>query len=181
MNLKRRQFDPKFFGGQIAAAVVLLGIAWLALEQPLLAVTKIHNVSASPLTITFLGTDPDSPTLTVPVTVFFRTTGGKLTNNWSLSVQATSGPNMINCPSTIPVGTIQVSCVSSVADNGGTANCAAPFNLSTGLQTISSGTEDTGNATPYDTVINFTFQDSWRYIASNTSCTVNLNYQIIAD
>ncbi|MBI2819383.1 MAG: hypothetical protein HYX73_05325 [Acidobacteria bacterium] len=181
MNLRRLQFGPKFLGGQIAAAVVLLGIAWLTFEQPLFAVTKIHSVSASPLTITFLGTDPDSPTLTVPATILFRTTGGSTARSWSLSVQAASGPNMINCPSTIPVDKIQVSCVSSISDNDGTAACAAPFNLSTGLQLISSGTEGTGNANPYETVINFTFQDSWRYIATDTSCTVNLNYQIIAD
>ena len=176
-------FDVKFavLDFQCRGPTVLLGISCLVFEQPLRAATKIHNESASPLTITFLGTDPDSPTLTVPVTFFFRTTGGKLNNNWSLRVQATSGPNMINCPSTIPVDKIRVSCASSSSDNGGTANCAAPFNLSTGLQIIASGTEGTGNANPYDTVINFTFQDSWRYIATNTSCTVNLNYQISAD
>jgi hypothetical protein len=161
--------------------IALLGIALLALPAPLRGATKVHNEAVSPATITFLGTDPDSPTLTVPVTVFFRTTGGRLTNSWRLSVQAASGSNMLNCPNSIPVDKIQVSCVSAVSDNGGTANCAAPFNLSTGLQTISSGTEGTGNATPYETVINFTFEDSWRYIATDTSCTVTLNYQIIAD
>ena len=164
------------------AAVALLGIAWLAFSQAVCAATKIHNEVITPATITFLGTDPDSPTLTVPVTVAFRTTGGQVTNNWSLSVQAASGPNMINCPSTIPIDKIEVSCVNAIADDGAAAaNCAAPFNLSTGLQTISSGMEGAGNARPYETVINFIFQDSWRYIATDTSCTVNLNYQIIAD
>ena len=181
MNLRRLQFGFGLCVSRIASGIVLGSFFWVVLEQPVLAATKIHNESASPLTITLLGTDPDSPTLTVPVTINFRTTGGNLNNAWSLSVQATSGANMINCPSSIPVDKITVSCASSVSNNGGTANCAAPSNLSTGLQTISSGTEGTGNATPYDTVINFTFQDSWRYIATDTSCTINLNYQIIAD
>ena len=182
MSFRRLQFGPNCYRGRIAAAIVLLGMNWLVFASPLRAATKIHNESATPITLTFLGADPDSPTLSVPVTIFFRTTGGGVNNNWSLSVQAASGPNMINCPSTIPIDTIQVSCVSTLADDGDAiANCAAPFNLTTGLQTISSGTEGAGNARPYETVINFTFQDSWRYIATDTACTVNLNYQIIAD
>src|SRR3990170_3928452 len=110
MNLRRLQFGSNFFVSRIAAAMLLSGVSWLALQQPLFAATKIHNESASPLTITLLGTDPDSPTLTVPVTINFRTTGGNLNNAWSLSVQATSGANMINCPSSIPVDKITVSC-----------------------------------------------------------------------
>ena len=182
MKLNRLHSGPNCIAGQGAAVWALCVIAGLALPQPLLAATKIHNELASPVTIIFLGTDPDSPTLTVPVTIYFRTTGGQTNNNWRISLQAASGPNMMNCPSTIPVDRIQVSCVSAIADDGAAiANCAAPFNLSTGLQTISSGTEGAGNARPYETVINFTFQDSWRYIATDTSCSVNLNYQIIAD
>jgi hypothetical protein len=33
---------------------------------------------------------------------------------------------------------------------------------------------------PYIIIINFTFQDSWRYIATNTPCSVSLTYRIIA-
>ena len=164
------------------AAILLAGLQWLATEPRLLAATKVHNESATPVTITLVGADPDSPTLTVPVTIFFRTTGGRVGNSWSLSVQSASGPTMLNCPTPIPIDKIQVSCVSTIADDGAAAaTCAAPFNLSTGLQTISSGTEGAGNARPYETVINVTLLDSWRYIATDTSCTINLNYQIIAD
>lgn len=46
---------------------------------------------------------------------------------------------------------------------------------------IASGNEGTGNAVPYLATVNFTLQDSWRYIATNTACTVNLSYQIIAN
>lgn len=181
MNFRRLQFGQNSSAGRTAATGVLIAMYFAVFAAPLPAATKVHNQSASPMSITLIGADPDSPTLTVPVTISFRTTGGRLSNNWSLSVQAASGPNMTNCPSSIPIDKVQVSCTSSVSDNGGTATCAAPFNLSTGLQTISSGTEGTGNAVPYDTVINFTLQDSWRYIATDTACTINLNYQIIAD
>lgn len=74
-----------------------------------------------------------------------------------------------------------MTCVSASASNGGTGGCSAPFNLSTGLQTIAGGTEGTGNATPYTVVANFSFQDSWQYIATNSPCTVSLSYQIIAN
>ncbi|MBI4480949.1 MAG: hypothetical protein HY651_13090 [Acidobacteria bacterium] len=163
------------------AWLVVTGWWWQAAVPPLFAATRIHDSSATPVTVTFLGIDPDSPTLTVPVTISFRTTGGSTAQSWSLSVQATSGANMTNCPSTIPINKIQVSCVSSSSANGGTASCAAPFNLSTSLQMIASGNEGTGNAVPYLATVNFTLQDSWRYIATNTACTVNLSYQIIAN
>ena len=181
MNLKRPQSGCWSVVMRSLAGLLLTGLWWQAAVQPLFAATKIHNSSATPVTVTFLGIDPDSPTLTVPVTISFRTTGGSTAQSWSLSVQATSGANMANCPSTIPISKIQVSCVSSSSDNGGTASCAAPFNLSTGLQTVASGNEGIGNAVPYATAINFTLQDSWRYIATNTACTVNLSYQIIAN
>ena len=166
---------------RFAAAVLLCATSAVLAEQRAAAATQIHNQAATPATITFTGTDPDSPNLTVPVTVSFRTTSGSNSKTWSISVQATSGANMNSCPSTIPINKIQVSCVSAASDNGGTAACAAPFNLSTGLQTIASGNEGTGNAVPYTMAVNFALQDSWRYIATNSPCTVTLNYQIIAN
>jgi len=166
---------------RLAAGLFLAGALWQVMERTAYSGTQIHSILATPATITFLATDPDSPTLTVPVTVQFRTTGGSNTKAWQLDLQATSGANMVGCPSAIPINKIQVSCVSSSVDNGGTGVCAAPFNLSTGLQPIASGMEGTGNAVPYQVVLNFTFQDSWRYIATNTACSVTLNYQIIAN
>jgi len=182
MKNKAGKSGGKFHLGRMIVFAALASGGWLLSAQPLLAATKIHNQTTTPLTLTFIGADPDTPVLSVPVTVFFRTTGAKVNGTWSLSVQAVSGPNMINCPNAIPVESIRVSCVSAVADDGAEpASCASPFNLSTGLQTVSSGTEGIGNARPYETIINFTFQDSWRYIATDSACTINLNYQIIAD
>jgi hypothetical protein len=171
----------QYLSRRSTVGVLLISLLWQAFERPALAATQIHNQTVSPVTITFLGNDPDSPTLTVPVTVTFRTTAGANNKTWQLDLQATSGANMASCPSTIPVSKVQVSCTSTSVTNGGTGVCGAPFNLSTGLQTIASGFEGTGNATPYTVVINFTFNDSWRYIATNTSCTVSLNYQITAN
>ena len=67
------------------------------------------------------------------------------------------------------------------ADRNAELLLTAPFDLSTTAQTIASGTEGTGNATPYVVTLNFSFQDSWRYIATTSPCTVNLTYQIIAN
>src|SRR3972149_3896293 len=98
--------------GRIALGWLAATALWLSLERPLVAATQIHNQSATPATISFLATDPDSPTLSVPVTVSFRTTGANTTRTWQLDVQATSGANMASCPNAIPVSQIQVSCVS---------------------------------------------------------------------
>src|ERR1051326_2183620 len=178
MNRRRLQRVSDYRRRRSSLVVFLIGLFAQAAGQPALAATQIHNISLTPATITFLGTDPDSPTITVPVAAFFRTTAGSTSRGWTLSVQATSGNNMATCPSTIPISKVQVSCTSVAVDTGATGVCAAPFNLSTGLQTVSSGLEGSGNATPYTTNINFTFTDSWRYIATNTACSVTLNYQI---
>ena len=166
---------------RIATAVLLYVFVWQAMESPLLAATQIHNQSVTPLALTFLATDPDVPVLTVPATISFRTTGGNNTRTWSLSVQATSGANMINCPNPIPISAVQARCISASVANGGTGTCSAPFSLSTGLQNLAGGREGTGNAVPYTIVVEFRFVDSWRFIATNTACTINLSYQIIAN
>ena len=88
---------------------------------------------------------------------------------------------MINCPNPIPINAVQVRCISVSVSNGGNGACSGTFNLSTSLQNIAGGREGTGNAVPYQIVVEFTFQDSWRFIGTNTPCTVNLSYQIIAN
>jgi hypothetical protein len=146
------------------------------------ATTQIHNVSVTPAAITFLANDPDLASVpgSMSGTITFRTTGGALDRTWRVDVQATS-PDLLSCPNTIPISRIRVSCVSATADEGGTGACGSPFSLSTTAQTVASGTEGTKNATPYVVTLNFSFQDSWRYIATTTPCTVNLTYQIIAN
>jgi hypothetical protein len=146
------------------------------------AATRIHNQIVTPSTLVFLATDPDTPLVpgNVSASVAFRTTGGSTANTWRVEVQATGGGNMLNCPNSIPVSRIRVTCVAATAE-GGTAACGAPFALSTALQTVATGTEGSGNARPYTITLNFTFQDSWQYIATNTPCAVNLSYRITAN
>lgn len=146
------------------------------------APTKIHNQAALPATIVFSGADPDSSSVpgNVTGTISFRTTGGEINRNWRVQVQSLSGNTFANCPRSIPVSSIRVTCASATAD-GGTAACAAPFNLSSTLQTLASGMEGSGNAKPYTINVNFVFEDSWQFIATNTACSVSLSYQILAD
>jgi hypothetical protein len=146
------------------------------------ATTQIHNASATPAIVTFFANDPDLPFVpaSISATINFRTTGGSPTKAWSLEVQAAGGPNLASCPSTVPINRITAACVSATSDNGGTGSCNAPFTLSSSPQVVASGIEGTGNAVPYIIIINFTFQDSWRYIATNTPCSVSLTYRIIA-
>jgi len=157
-------------------------LVWQAFTLPVLAATQIHNISVTPATILFAANDPDTPTVpgNVSATINFRTTGGNNLRNWRVDVQAAGGGNLANCPRSIPVSQIRVTCVSATAATGGTGGCAAPFNLSSGSQMVASGTEGSGNASPYAITVNFSFQDSWQYIATNSPCTVTLSYQIIA-
>lgn len=163
---------------------LVLVLVWQVCTRPVFAAaTRLHNLSVTPATILFAANDPDIPTVpgNVTATIAFRTTGGDNQRSWRVDVQATGGGNLANCPRPVPVSRIRVTCVSATADNGGTGACAAPFNLSNIPQMIAGGTEGTGNASPYAIIVNFSFQDSWQYIATNSPCTVNLSYQILAN
>lgn len=106
-------------------------------------------------------------------------------NPWSFTVRATSatlgGPGAC---STVPVGAVQVSCSSPVANGNagafdGTASCSAPVTLSTASQTVASGIQSSkgGPADSYQVTLTFTFADDWRYAATlGTPCTLNLTY-----
>lgn len=164
--------------------LLAFALVWQAFTRPALAAaTQLHTISATPATILFAANDPDTPIVpgNVSATIAFRTTGGDPTRNWRVDVQATGGGTLANCPRSIPLSQIRVTCVSATAANGGTGACTAPFNLSNSLQMIASGAEGSGNATPYTITVNFSFQDSWQYIATNSPCTVSLSYQIIAN
>ncbi len=167
---------------RIVSSSLTFLIFWQCMTLPAFAATRIHNEAATPATIMFIASDPDLPTPgSVSATIDFRTTGGRNDRNWRVDMQATSGPNMTNCPNTIPISEVLVTCTSAVSDNGGTASCAAPFALSGSTTTIACGLEGKGNASPYQVVLNFEFQDSWQYIDTGSACAVNLSYQIFAE
>ena len=180
--MKCKGFPMKTARTRIVSGLLVCALVVQMFTLPAFAATQIHSTLVTPATIVFAANDPDTPTVpgNVTATISFRTTGGNLLRSWRVDVQATGGGTMANCPRSIPVSRIRVTCVSATSDNGGTGACNAPFNLSTGLQTVASGTEGTGNAAPYAITVNFSFDDSWQFIATNSPCTVNLSYQIIA-
>ena len=183
--MQSRSFRPVPSPRRTRVLAVGLSLIWMGkafVPLALAATTQIHQATATPAIVTFFANDPDAPFVpaSVSATINFRTTGGSPAKAWSLEVQAAGGPNLASCPSTVPINRITAACVSATADDGGTGSCNAPFTLSTSPQVVASGVEGTGNATPYVVIINFTFQDSWRYIATNTPCSVSLTYRIIA-
>ena len=164
------------------SALLTLVVIWQGSRVMGLAATSILNPMATPLTITFSANDPDSPSVagSSTATITFRATGGSNARTWNVQVQATT-TNFGSCPSTVAANRVQVTCVSStVSGGGGTGSCSGPFNLSTALTTVASGTEGNG-ARDYTVNVNFTFLDSWGFIATTAPCSVSLQYLITAN
>jgi hypothetical protein len=158
-------------GAQPAAKVAPAAV------NPKLSLTAITNASITPASITFSATDPSN----VPVVggssgaVISFTTTGTLLGSWNLKVSAPA--NFSSCP-TIPIGAATVSCSSVTGGSGGA--CGGSSALSTAGVQMASGTEGLLVATNYTVNLNFTLQDSWKYIASS-SCSLTLTYTITAN
>ena len=137
---------------------------------------SITNASVTPQPLQFAASDPDlgSDPANSPATVSWVLSGPH-TVAWTLTVSAAAS-SFSGC-GTVPVSAITVRCASV---SGGPGTCGAPFQLSTEPQTVASGRQTTANPL-MAVIINFTFQDSWQYIAgSNSPCTLNLSYVIAA-
>lgn len=134
------------------------------------------TLTVTPATISFSASNP----ATAPVVAANSTatiswsvlSGG---NNWNVTVQA-SAPTFSNCP-TVPVSAVKVSCASAtIGSLGGSATCAAPFQLSTTPLQVAGGAEGVV-AMNYTVTLNFTLADSWKYIAQTSSaCSLSLTY-----
>ncbi len=164
-----------------AAGIICLAATLHAFTPLCWAPTNIRTPTATPPTITFTANDPDNPAVAgnIAATISFSTTGGSASNTWNVQVQATSA-NFASCPSTVPASQVRATCASVVVDSGATGTCSGPVNLSTGLQTIASGTETNGN-TSYTIVVNYAFTDSWRFIPTGAACSLGLSYLITAN
>jgi hypothetical protein len=144
-----------------------------------LALGTVGSVSATPSTISFQATNPDSGIVSgsSPGSLTWMVLAGTHLQNWTLSVQAGSN-TFVGCP-TIPTSAIQVNCGSAtVSGVGGTGTCSGSFPLSTTPQQIAGGAEGDGTNS-YTVLVNFTLAESWRYVA-DSSCTITLTYSVNA-
>jgi hypothetical protein len=136
--------------------------AWItAAAGALMAQSRLGPIIATPAAIRFTATDPDQGSVA----------GTPATITWTVS----------NGCGTVPASAIRVSCSSATVSGGfGNGACAAPFSLSNTPQLLASGRQ--GLFTNTHTVnVNFSFTDSWRYIASNgASCSLALTYSVTA-
>jgi hypothetical protein len=138
-------------------------------------VTSIRTaLAASPATITFTASNPDTtPSVSGsgPVTLTWGTTGGLASNTWQLSVSA---PASFSTCSNLPASAVTATCTTIT---GGAGTCGGPVPLSTtGIQ-VASGNEQPGNR-DYSVVLTFTLADSWTYLPSTTSCSLTLTYTV---
>ncbi len=139
--------------------------------------TSIKNAAATPATITFTGTNPDStPSVagSAAVAVTWRTTGSH-SGAWNLQVSA---PSTFSSCATVPAGAVAVTCGSVTGGSSGA--CGTPQPLSTTGTQIADGIEGNGAAATYTVNLTFTLQDSWKYIASS-SCSLTVSYLITAN
>ena len=148
-----------------------------ATVSPKLGLTTISNTTVTPASITFTATNPGS----LPVVggssgaVVSWTTAGSIFGSWNLTVSAPA--NFTSCP-TVPVSAVTVSCSSVSGGTGGA--CGGSSALSTGGVQMASGTQGLLLPGNYSVNLNFTLQDSWKYIASS-SCSLTLTYTITAN
>jgi hypothetical protein len=131
------------------------------------------NMSATPASITFQGTDPDSSTVAGSSAATVTWVGFGSTASWNLTVQAPS-TTFQGCP-TVPVSAVRVSCSSAAVTGGGTAACAASTTLSTTPQIVASGNQ--GFFSSYTVTLTFTLTDSWKFIAETSpQCSLSVTY-----
>jgi hypothetical protein len=142
------------------------------------AVTGLGTVSATPSTISFTSTNPDSGTVSgsSSATVSWTTSGGSSSSTWNLKVQAAAS-SFTSC-ATIPTSAVTVTCNSVSGGSSGACKSAVTLS-STTAQQVASGKESTSTNAPYSVTLNFTLTDSWEYIA-NSSCTLSLTYTVTA-
>ena len=148
-----------------------------ATVNPKLFLSSISNQAVTPGSINFSATDPDtSPAVSgsSAAVVSWQTTG-TLASSWNLKVSAPA--SFSSCP-TVPISAVTVSCGSVAGGSAGT--CGGSTALSTSPIQIASGTEGFLLNTSYSVSLNFTLQDSWKYIASS-SCSLSVTYTITAN
>lgn len=144
-----------------------------------LSMATIGSLSASPGTISFQASNPDAGIVSgsAPGNLTWMLLAGSQLQNWTLSVQSGSS-TFVGCP-TIPISAVRVNCSSAtVSGGGGAGGCSGSFPLSTTPQQIAGGTQGDGTNS-YSVLMNFTLDESWRYIADST-CTLTLTYSVSA-
>jgi hypothetical protein len=155
--------------------------AWItAAAGALMAQSRLGPIIATPAAIRFTATDPDQGAVAgTPATITWTVSGGSLFRTWSVSVYADR--STLNGCGTVPTSAIRVSCSSATVSGGfGNGACAAPFSLSGTPQLVASGRQGFFTNT-YTVNVNFSFTDSWRYIASNgPSCSLTMTYSVTA-
>jgi hypothetical protein len=155
--------------------------AWItAVAGALMAQSQLGPIIATPAAIQFTATDPDQGAVAgTPAIITWVTTKGSNKRIWSIFVNADR--STLNGCGTVPTSAIRVSCSSAtVPGGGGHGTCAAPFSLSGTPQLVAGGLQGSSTRT-YTVNVNFSFTDSWRYIASNgPSCSLTLTYSVTA-
>jgi hypothetical protein len=140
----------------------------------------ISGVWVSPGSISFQATNPASGAASgsSAASITWTVLDGSPLQVWTLSVQADSSA-FLGCPA-VPASAVRAVCSSaSVSGGGGSGACSSAFPLSTLSRQVAAGAEGSGNNS-YSVLINYTLAESWRYPASNGSCTLTLTYTVNA-
>jgi hypothetical protein len=171
--IRVRRFGP----ARVVAAATWLGVGTL------LAAPQILNFLASPGTISFTSTDPNSAASgSSSATTTFTIKKSKKNAAWSMSV-ATASSTMTNC-SWVAVSDITTTCSSVNITGGGylgTGGCASASSLSTTPAVIASGLQGDGDQS-YTVVANYVLTDRWRHKgAISPACTQTLTYTLAVE
>ena len=135
-------------------------------------------VTATPASISFLASDPDSPAVAGnAVASITWQSAGQARQPWTLSIQTGAG-TFESCPA-IPVSAVLVTCSrAAVSGTGGSGLCSAAAALSALPRVVASGDESASSAS-YQVSLSFTLTDSWKYAAEiNPPCTISLTYTV---
>ena len=137
-------------------------------------------VTATPATITFSAANPDSPAVAgnAAATITWQVKG-EPHRRWNLSIQSDAA-SFGNCPA-IPVSAVLASCSRAAVNppGGGSGVCSSTAPLSGSPQVVAAGDQSSAANAFYQVNLNFTFSDSWKYIAQmSPPCTLSLTYTV---
>lgn len=157
----------------LTIAAALTGLA------ALLWATTLSLITATPSTVNFSSSDPDTvPVAGSPVTVTWSTSNGSHSWTWNITARANTS-TLGNCTS-VPASAIRARCTSVAVTGGGSGSCSQSVPLGTTAQQIAGGYEGSGTAS-YTVNITYEFTDSWRYRgATAPACSLILTYSVYA-
>jgi hypothetical protein len=165
------------FHSQTAKVTPKPGTPIAALTAPKPLTSGSFSVYASPSSISFAATNPDTPTVAGSgTTTVSWNTSNSANDPWKLQVSANAA-SFSSCPTAVPASAVTITCTGGFNPGPGGFSCASAKTLSTTAKTVASGTLPYAGSTYFYVTLTYALTDQWKYIAqTSSSCTLDMTY-----